>query len=416
MSTGIQYGHTTAPGSATTLAVSGLGFTPVAVIFWLTERTSVTTGADGDATIAYGFSDGTNEYGAGTAVDDGGGLTFRGYASASAAIHMRQANGTLLQEATVLSFDAGGFTLSFTTSTAAVIIHYLAIGGVGVSAKVGTIASPGSATTVESSSLGFQPVGLFFAGAVPGALPLDTTSAGGFFGAASATGTAEIVSATWGKINSGSTDPAQSLMFDTKAVSQDTVMNNDEHFTVSALGSDTFTLNFSTSSNTMNYGFLALAGVNMYVTHDESPAATGADAITGAGFQPTGALLFGTGSTSAFGTDDTGGSEFAIGGVDDEGNEGYIVQQNKAGSPADGNMVVDHDTGSVIGFVDVAGTGAHAVVDEASLTSFDADGMTLNWDTADANTRLMAIVMLKGGAELSGFTNGIVFSDGVDPA
>jgi hypothetical protein len=414
MSSGVAFGSTTGPAAPGTVNVS-VGFQPAALIIWLTHRTAVTTGVDEGFSHAYGFSDGTNHYCAGWANADVAGATFRNFAVATKVIHMRDPSGTLIAEATV-SFSATGFTLDWTTVAAQYIAQYVCLGGDNVSAKVGTITSPGSVTTVESASLGFAPKGVVFASAHQGTLPLDATGGTCSFGAASATGSTEIVSTSWGKINSGASDPAQSLMRNVNYGSQDSVLNNDEIFTLSALGSDTFTASFSSSANSnLTYGFLAIGGSsgNIYVTHDSSRTSTGTTPHTGAGFAPTGALIFSGSADAAFGTDETDGAAFVIGGSDDDSNEGYMASQSKAGSPSDVGVVVSNAVGESVGLVATAAVGAPAVLDEAAIQSFDADGLTLNWTTADATARQLGIIMFLGGTEIGGFGSGIINSDKV---
>ncbi|KKL56968.1 hypothetical protein LCGC14_2240100 [marine sediment metagenome] len=195
----------------------------------------------------------------------------------------------------------------------------------------------------------------------------------------------------------------------------DEALNIDEKVLVDApFESDGFTLRYSISANAdIVVGYLALGGVDMNVGRTSVTNITGTVTKTGVGFEPTGALLFGFDEVLA----SNHGAEFVVGGQDAEGNEGYMLAQVVGGSPSDNGVVVKQASGFMYGGILEDSTGVPVIIAEASLTSFDADGITYAWGTNNLGSLdgfYYVRVLLRAGAGDSDvdFVRGIVFADG----
>ena len=118
-----------------TQEITGVGFTPKALILFSSQTTSTEDTIAVDLEAAFGFSDGTTEKCIWTGSEDGVGTSDADRIGVSAKIlNIRNINsgtsGALLAECDLDSFDADGFTLDWTTNDATAFhIKYIAIGG-----------------------------------------------------------------------------------------------------------------------------------------------------------------------------------------------------------------------------------------------------------------------------------------------
>jgi hypothetical protein len=170
--TGVASGSTTLPTTPTTASVTGLGFQPTAVILF---ASTVTTA---DPLTAEGSSGGF----LGWAVQ-GGAQVYNSFYSKDAVTTSVTASGnqttacatlttgtTVSAQATLQSFNSGGFTLNWTTVTgSADVIYYIALAG--PSFESGTLAQPTSngvqtiTGLTNAAGLAFVPSCVIFKGA-----------------------------------------------------------------------------------------------------------------------------------------------------------------------------------------------------------------------------------------------------------
>lgn len=159
-------------GAATVAqAITGVGFTPKCLILWTSGGVvdgTIRTQAGGDCRSFYGIASGTaagEQYAAAaTAAAAGGG----GRRATQKACLLVTSTGAVSSEASLSSFDADGFTLSWTTNsvTEAQVIHYLALGGSDLQAKVLFFSSTGTTSDTVATGAGFRPALVL----IPGAL------------------------------------------------------------------------------------------------------------------------------------------------------------------------------------------------------------------------------------------------------
>lgn len=117
--------------------------------------------------------------------------------------------------------------------------------------------------------------------------------------------------------------------------------------------------------------------------------ATGNQAITGVGFQPKFVLLFWTHGVTS--NTWVGGAAWGMGMCDSGGRYTCYSTHPDAGTARERRAAVQ-----AISICNSAGT----VLAEATMSSLDSDGFTLNWTTADATTYLIGYLCL-GGTDLT---------------
>ena len=275
----------------------------------------------------------------------------------------------------------------------AYVIHYIAIGGTDVSAKVvdWTMATAVGNATV--TGVGFQPDVVFHAhGGHTLTAALPTNVAVGAFGL----GVMDFdgdqwAFANWTLDNRGTSDTQRGQLTNAALYSFNNGLTVQKRASWVSMNADGFTMNFSnTGSNAAARVFsLALKGVNVKPGSflKSTGAAPASQAITGVGFTPRLIMLASVQDTTQ--ANPVAHSRFGLG-ASDGGTEGSSAVQDQ---DAAGVTVVDAiDKTSKI-FVKVDNS-TPAIDAEADLASRGTDGFTLNWTTNDAvQTEILYLAM-----------------------
>ncbi len=152
-----------------------------------------------------------------------------------------------------------------------------------------------------------------------------------------------------------------------------------------------FRLNWSTAPTAaLNVIALCIKGPRVYVSSETQKTSTGTKATTGIGFKPSGLLAFSFNNVAAttiqndnllsmgFASDVATG---ALGSDTRAGNAAKRLRDDQAANPTVCKTDENADT-----VLRLAGAAADAAA-TAELSSWDSDGFTLNWLTADATAR-----------------------------
>ena len=144
-----------ASGAGQTVA-HGLGQTPKALILWTDGKTNETFSTD--YLYAFGMTDGTTSKSAAMASRSNGSTPVAARRLANTVITVIDYSSTVQAEADLQSWDATNFTLSWTTNNATgYVIHFIAIGGSGVSAKVVNWTMAAATGNQSVTGVGFTP-------------------------------------------------------------------------------------------------------------------------------------------------------------------------------------------------------------------------------------------------------------------
>jgi hypothetical protein len=378
-----------AVGSFTKLTAAGaqtvthtLGQTPKALILWTAGKTNETLGAG----FLYGFgaSDGTETYSVGISTRDSVGTSVTSRRMADKAITLVQGGEVLIAEADLTSRTATNFALNWTTNdNQPVVIHYLAIGGPQVTAKLKMWVSPTSTGNQGITGIGFRPETVlhFYAGAAYTG-PVGTSTFNGIFGL----GAMDKNGNQWSSQVSDWDDNDTTLASRGQQTDAAIFMYADgsqaavtKEASFVSMDNDGFTMNFrAANANAGLICSLALAGVraNAGTFNKVTAGAPVSQSVTSAGFRP-GAVLF---SSYQMGPQSASVSEsnfsYGIGASDGphEGSSAITSADNAATTAVEG---IDK-TSKV--FIKMNTPPEDA---EADLTSLDANGFTLNWTTND---------------------------------
>lgn len=133
--------------------------------------------------------------------------------------------------------------------------------------------------------------------------------------------------------------------------------------------------------------------VSAFVSTFTARTSNGSQAYTGVGFQPKGLIVW---SNNSLANSSTGGFSFTLGAAASSTSR-CVGYGNVDTSLSSGSYAAGIDNTKV--YESIIGS-TNTISSAADLTSFDADGFTLNWTTTDATARVANYLAL-GGADIT---------------
>ena len=370
----------------------GLGETPKALILWTDAKSNEAFSAE--LALSFGFTDGTTSLSVGTASQNGVATSNSARRMATKLLTIIPPTSTsgVLVEAAFKSWDATNFTITWSPNTAtSYVIHYIAIGGADVSAKVlnwqhptvtGTRRSPASGSCRPSSSARTAAASPRWTRARPtAAFNLGVMD---FGGAQWAGGMFMVDNGAPTSAFRGQSNDAGIYNFGNGAVSKRAVWKS--------MDADGFTVTYSFNDAVANIQdvTLALSGVNVHAGSflKSTGAATAVQSLTGSGFTPSVVLLASV-QDVAQATAPIAQARFGLGAASAtvEGSSAVADLDAQATTSTQG---IDKTSKAFVK-VDNATSTINA---EAHLASMDVDGFTLNWTTNDAVATQMLYLAL----------------------
>lgn len=399
-------------------AVTGVGFQPKAVVFWWTRQNTFNANNAGIST-GYGYAAALPTITQGSvaaAARDNLATTDNNFMESitySIVILNPGATGTpMVARASVTAFGADGFTLNWQTNEAqANQIHYMAIGGADITdARVGTFAGPAVAGSAAVTGVGFQPDAVLFVAGNRTGVTWDTIVAEGAQTIGFMSSATSQASIGW------SARDAQTALSNAHAWSGAQAITGlrrnalDQQAAFTSMDADGFTLNFTQTGGASNYIYLALKGGLFKMGTFNKNTAAGAQSVTGLGFQPSGLMLLSESDNVAAATARASAnpaSNLSIGATDGT-TSGSTWMHYRSIATTDTNTFTYNTN------IMKMGINTNATVTnygEATFTSFNTDGFTINWTTSDATARNL-IYWAIGGV----LGDSVNVADGTDPA
>ncbi len=362
------------------IAITGLCFEPKALIVYVHEASLGSFSNGGgfrppEATFSNSWSDElSTEWGYRSRWDSGN-VRFSVGAGASLAA------GTL--DATVVSYDADGFTLHF-PSFGTFTFMWMAIGGDNVQTFAGDFTvNAGSTSSIAETGVGFQPdfllcTALYDSG-VSNAVSHGMASSSSDQ-AATASSMGVGTSSKHTLLDGYLVCPWETNFADVKYLAQ-----------LSSFDSDGFTVavpsNTGSQNTSVNYLAVKDPDSQFMVGVETQKTSTGTKATTGVGFQPNGGIFLGSYKTVTNDTTQVAspGSDamLSIGTADGILNQSCEVEFNISGGFGGHDQNTYADTDIVLAL----GNNAATLITEASVDSWDSDGFTLDWTVSDGTAR-----------------------------
>jgi hypothetical protein len=373
------------------LAVTSPGMQPKAIITWNGLQTS--TGAVADTQFSFGVGDMiAGERNSGYNSDDTVATSDsdRWFRTGDLIRNYVAGTTTSTLAASLTSLDPSGFTLNWgdVTVTSA-LYNYMAIGGKDITnTKVGDFTTATTGATQAVTGVGFQPDVVFLFCTLQATNNVTNNNSQMSVGVM--TPTAQW--ATGQRALSGNTtmNTARTLVTN-RAISLLASATNTEFHGMSfaSMDSDGFTLNIDTQGALGFFvGYLAIKGGSWKVGTETQKTSTGTKATTGVGFTPKG-IMFAGACDTATGPNDHGRMFFG-GSTGASNNTAHWTGDRDATADAIANSITSAT--KCIVMATEATSVAPTTDAEAALSSFDSDGFTLNWTTADASARIFGYV------------------------
>lgn len=372
------------PGATGNQSITGIGFQPKLVLFWMSGRT--TDGSDNGGALGWGAAvDTTHRFWSGGAVNDNvTTYTTRRRTTYSACIGcVDVGSATVLSEADLVSYDWDGFTLNWTIADATNrVVCFLALGGADLTnVALGTYKTP-TVGNYSVTGVGFQPDSLItcFNGTTATLPDVNTSVYRLAFGAALSS---SVRAATGSKLSNETTSYARQLTSKAGTTLTTTGSGVGSEADFVSFDADGFTLDYTTvgQANT-NAFWIALKGARVALGTLTQPTGTGSQNISTPGVAPRALILASFGQAASASTVSPARMGFGIG--TGSSNRSALSQVATSGvNPNRSN--IDLDRTKV--FKSLTAGSTPTVDAAADLVSLDNESFTLDWTTVDATAR-----------------------------
>lgn len=337
-------------GAGSTVVISGLGFTPKAIIFWSSGKTSSGVEANSIAhCTGFACTGIDNQCVAGSCMNAAATPTCDNWFNLNKCIMRLNSDGTDGGNASVTTLGSDGFTLTIGTAFAvSTYYNYLAIGGEDIeSVDCNNFTIPASATTKAITSPGFRPDVLFFISASEPATGANTDMSFAF-------GVSTRKQNAHGGIAMKDIDAV--------AVTDSAYYQRNGESLVGFTGTNAltirgavqsfdslgFTVNMTESNIAAAFSYLAIKGGNWHLGNTTAPADTSTTkTVSGFGFHPRAMLFFA--AEAGENASDTPGTDgpFTMGAIDANGNY-FGSQWETYDGQADGSCTRSYLTDAVL--------------------------------------------------------------------
>lgn len=339
---------------------------------------------------AMGMTDGTTSGSVATSSRTGVATSVEARRAASKALTIMKWDQTILAEADFQAWSSTTFTINWTTNdTVAYVIHYVAIGGSGVQAKVVNWQMATAAGAQAITGFGFQPSAVLHIHAnsgLTGALPATGAAGGMGMGAIDSSGN-QWATSTFQSSGANPSDAQRGQQTNATIYTFSNALGITKNATWTAWTADGFNLNYTVANANAGQVFsLGLRGINVKVGNfnKATGAAPATQSITGLGFQPQALFLHSFQDVAQANpvVNARLGWGAADGSIDGLGNP---IGHSSAYAELDGvtptNFAgIDKTTKA---FMKV--NNSTSTIDaEADIASIETNGFTLRWTTNDA--------------------------------
>lgn len=384
MALSAKAGSFTGSGLTGNQAVTGVGFQATVVIFWWNLSVSDGSAVDFMMGFGVGISSSDRRAAGNSSIDNQASSINNAWNQSSTCIY---APGGV-PRADFVSMDSDGFTVNWVSASSSVF-NYLALGGTDLTnVKSGAIAAKTTTGNQAYTGVGFQPTCLILFAGKFSTDPLDQATNGaamiGF-----ATSASDRGCVAWRNKNGANPQVAKHRQSKSKIAISVTDAGVFTEADFVSFDSDGFTLNFTTAGGSADVCYyLALRGPQFKVSSFNQPTSTGNQSITGSGFTPKASLMISNNDTAA--NDDTTAAHalVSLGAATGTSARACIWSgESDAVSPT----VADHDLDRTK-LIKMIANSSLTVNAAADHVSFDSDGQTVNWTTADATAREVLVL------------------------
>lgn len=377
-------GSFASPTATGNQSITGLGFKPKAVIFFMNKTTTDASVDEIQVGMGFATSSAQRFYVASELDDNVAAGDSNRRVDNAKCIGIVNNAATVVRSADFVSMDSDGFTINWTTANATQHrVNYIALGGL-IGAKVGTFNTTTTTGSKAIAGVGFRPDLVFVL------YGLDSTTLPGTNSTQSrwTFGFANFLKQVGFFTQGSDTLTPQATRRDQNTSNFYKILQNSgtnlEVATFTSMDSDGFTFNIGTASGVnKTFGYLAIQGVQSKVGTITQPSTTGNQTVTGCDTNPEMILFIAYGDI----TNSPGGRfyEPCIGVAIDSSDR--RCQSNCANDGVNPTQTTsDSDTTKCIKN-ETANAGAPTVDSAADFVSKKFGEFVVNWTTADATAR-----------------------------
>lgn len=393
----------TGAGATGSQSVTDPAFLPKALVVWNGLQTS--SGGSTDAQWSLGVaSDEFSEISAGFNSDDGTASSdvVRHLVSDKIIQNYTSGSTTLNISASLNNTNGSGFVLQWTDlTTTSPLFNYLAIGGSDITgSKSGSFTANTSTGNQAVTGVGFQPEVVLLFTQLQTSSGVSNNNSCYSFGAFDASGNQWAMGV--GLQNGQATMNNRRTFRVNRCVAVPSAGSNiyESEASFVSMDVDGFTINWSDAPGAgYLVGYLAMAGGQWKVGNITQKTSTGTQAYTGVGFQPAGVMFGSHCDTDTSSVIDNARLMFGA---------STGASNNTALWTGDSDNVADAVADTIMSAtkcVVMATEGTPTTNAEADLDSFDSDGFTLDWTTADATARAIGYIAFAGEPVVGGGTS-----------
>jgi len=380
----VKAGSFTGSGSTGNQSITGVGFQPKVVLFRYNMATS--TGSAADSVIGFGVGVSSSDRRTSGNYSNNNVSTSSNAAWNQDSYVIYTPSGS--SKADFVSMDSDGFTINWATSSS-MLVEYLALGGSGLTNyKTGVAAAKTSTGNQAYTGVGFQPTALLVWAGKFSTSPLDqSTNGSGLFGVA--TGSSARGMVAWRNQNGSNPQGAKHRQSTQRILSTTTTFTEADFV---SFDSDGFTLNYPTAGGSADvFYYLALRGPQFKVSSFNQATSTGNQSLTGAGFTPKASIMFSANDVSANNDAAQAHARASFGWATGTSNRSsFWIGETDNVSPTVARR--DIDTTKLIKMM--TESSSPTVNAAADHVSFDSDGQTINWTTADGTARQIIVLWI----------------------
>lgn len=387
-------------------SITGVGFTPKALIIWTHELNSLNSfSSDAAFDIGIASSTSSEHYQGMYNFDASGSADCTETKSDTNLIYFDfNIDNVADTKADLITLGSDGFTLNWTQNTAgSTRFNYIAIGGADLTnVDSGSFNPPASTGNTATTGVGFMPDLVLF-------ITNNMTSA------QSNSVVSDTGSIALGCMNSAGEQAAVAVIAEDAVATMETsryqrddkclaifTKNNDatlsHEATFVSMDNDGFTINYTTAATTSKIiKYLAFKGLDSKIESFTSPTAGTAPVsqeITGTGFEPRGLIFLSVGNTASASIAAHLRLCMGAASLSNEEADVWLGDQDAA---ADSVTACRLDNASCIRVSDEASSAGSTTTQAlADFTSLDSDGFTLNWSVKDGSNAYQVIYIAFG--------------------
>lgn len=414
MPVSFKTGSWTSRTTTGTDVITGVGFQPKIILFFSTADFAADDTFAADYNFRFGVATDTTAANqaamASYSQDATGGVSNSDRLWYSSGPLLREVGSSATVQGAVSAIGSDGFTVNWTLADGSTHrIYYICIGGTDITnVKSGTLTTPTATGSVAYTQPGFKPDFLLLWGnesttaspAIPGAT----------IGLGYATSSTSQVSQSTASSSSVSTrDTARYQRSDNVIcfVELDSDSVNAGAFGGGLTSMDTngFTCNWTTSATagrSKSFGYLAVKGGNWKVGSGTSKTSTGTQAYTGVGFQPSGVIFSSVCNSSS--TAINANNRISFGGGSSSSDNRCVFAGDADGGTNSVTATIQKSAKCISVITEAATHTSSTVNAEASISTLDSNGFTLNWSTASATAFEFLYVAVGGTAAAQNIT------------